>query len=305
MTARALSPAAPRSGAVARVEALRSAEMKRRRWRTLAFGAAAAVLIVLSAHQGEVSWSKLAEGLPRFGTYIGRILPELRLASFGADLSDWMWNFPVWLGLLLDTVLIAFVSTTMGAVIAFFLSFPAARNMGFGLVPLQLARRFLEVLRTVPELVFALFFVFAFGLGPTAGVLAITLHTAGVLGKMFSEVNETVTERSLEGVVAAGAARDQVIRLGVVPQVAPAFVSYILLRFEINVRAASVIGFVGAGGIGQELMFVINQFIYRDISAILALLILTVALVDMVSEHLRHRIISSEVPLVRVAASQA
>ncbi|MFC3059996.1 phosphonate ABC transporter, permease protein PhnE [Paenirhodobacter populi] len=283
------------SDAIGRVEAARRAQMRRTGWKTLLFGGALAVLIGLSLHQGEVSWTKFITGLPRFGAYIIRILPDLSFATLGADLQGWMWNLPNWLKLLFDTVLIAFVSTVMGAIIAFFLSFPAARNMGFGRVSTQLARRFFEFLRTVPELVFALLFVFAFGLGPMAGVLAITLHTAGVLGKMMSEINETITDRSLEGVIAAGASRDRVIRLGVVPQVAPAFVSYILLRFEINVRSASVIGLVGAGGIGQELMFVINQFIYRDISAILALLIVTVAIVDIVSETIRHRIIASEV----------
>lgn len=290
---------APQS-AIARIESLRSAQMRRKRGQTLAFGAVLALLIIGSAHVGEVSWTKLITGLPRFGAYIARISPDLSLATFWTDLSGWMWNFPIWLNLLFDTLLIAFVSTTLGAVIAFFLSFPAAQNLGFTRVTTQITRRFLELLRTVPELVFALFFVFAFGLGPMAGVLAITLHTAGVLGKLFSEINETVSERSLEGIVAAGASRDQVIRLGVTPQVAPTFISYVLLRFEINVRAASVIGFVGAGGIGQELMFVINQFIYQDISAILVLLIITVALIDIISETIRHRIIASEVSHVPV-----
>lgn len=121
------------------------------------------------------------------------------------------------------------------------------------------------------------------------GVLAIALHKMGVLGKLFSEINETITDKSLEWVVASGASRVQVIRLGVVHQVMPAFISYTLLRFEINVCSASVIGFVGAGGIGQELIFVINQFIYRDISAILLLLIIIVALVENLSEKIRHR----------------
>lgn len=290
---------APQS-AIARIESLRSAQMRRKRWKTLVFGAVLAALITVAAHVGEVSWTKLIAGLPRFGAYIMRIAPDMSLMTFWSDLSGWMWNFPTWVTLLFDTLLIAFVSTTLGAVIAFFLSFPAAQNLGFTRVTTQITRRFLELLRTVPELVFALFFVFAFGLGPMAGVLAITLHTAGVLGKLFSEINETVSERSLEGIIAAGASRDQVIRLGVTPQVAPTFISYVLLRFEINVRAASVIGFVGAGGIGQELMFVINQFIYQDISAILVLLIITVALIDIISETIRHRIIASEVSYVPV-----
>lgn len=299
----ALADQQPIPNAVARVEELRSEQMRTRRWHSIVFGAVLVGLIMLSSHIGEVSLAKLLHGLPRLGVYFARIMPELSFATLGTDLSDWMWNLPVWLKLLFDTLLIAFVATTLGAVIAFFASFPAARNLGLGVVPYHLARRLLEFLRTVPELVFALFFVFAFGLGPMAGVLAITLHTAGVLGKMFSEINETVTETSLEGVIAAGASRDQVIRLGVVPQVMPAFISYVLLRFEINVRAASVIGFVGAGGIGQELMFVINQFIYKDISAILILLIATVAIVDILSESVRHRVIQKQVSHVPVAAN--
>jgi len=276
------------------VEAQRRA-LQRSKWRqTLLFLAVMAVLVAVSGHLGEVSWQKFVNGIPRFGNYIWRTLPAMSLETVWADLTRWMWGFRRWVGLLFDTLLIAFVATTLGVVSGFLLSFPAARNLAGSAVSYQLTRRFLELMRTVPELVFAMLFVFAFGLGPMAGVLAIALHTMGVLGKLFSEINETVTERSLEGVVAAGAGRDQVIRLGVVPQVMPAFISYTLLRFEINVRSASVIGFVGAGGIGQELMFVINQFIYRDISAILLLLIVTVALVDILSEKIRHRVLDGE-----------
>lgn len=279
---------------VAVVEAQRHAMKRSKRLQTFLFIGVMIALIGVSGHLGEVSWQKFVNGIPRFGNYIWRTLPAMSSETFWADLSRWMWGFRRWVGLLFDTVLIAFVATTLGVVFGVLLSFPAARNLAGSVVSYQLARRFLELMRTVPELVFAMLFVFAFGLGPMAGVLAIVLHTMGVLGKLFSEINETITDKSLEGVVAAGASRDQVIRLGVVPQVMPAFISYTLLRFEINVRSASVIGFVGAGGIGQELMFVINQFIYRDISAILVLLIITVALVDIVSEKIRHRVLDGE-----------
>ena len=288
------APAGPRPEIVAVVEAQRRALHRSKRIQTLLFLLVMAVLVVVSGHLGEVSWQKLVNGLPRFGNYIWRTVPAMSLETFWADLTRWMWGFHRWVGLLFDTVLIAFVATTLGVVSGFLMSFPAARNLAGGVIGYQLARRFLELMRTVPELVFAMLFVFAFGLGPMAGVLAIALHTMGVLGKLFSEINETITGKSLEGVVAAGASHDQVIRLGVVPQVMPAFISYTLLRFEINVRSASVIGFVGAGGIGQELMFVINQFIYRDVSAILVLLIITVALVDILSEKIRHRILEGE-----------
>jgi phosphonate transport system permease protein len=137
-------------------------------------------------------------------------------------------------------------------------------------------------------------FVFAFGLGPFPGVLAIAVHTCGSLGKLFSEVNENVNEDQIEGVRASGANWFQIIRYAVVPQVMPNFLSYALLRFEINVRSASVIGLVGAGGIGQELMFVIRQFVYQDISAIVLMIICTVAVIDISCEKLRHHIIGNE-----------
>ncbi len=288
------SAAQPSGDAVAMVEARRAELRAAKRRQSLLLLVVLAVAVLVAGHLGEVSWQKFVDGLPRFGRYIMRTMPQLSLESFGADMSRWMWNFRVWVGLLVDTVLIAFVATTLGVAGAFALCFAASDNLAPNSIVYHAARRTLEVLRTVPELVFALLFVFAFGLGAMAGVLAIALHTMGVLGKLFSEINETVSDRALEGVVAAGAARGQVIRYGVVPRVLPGFISYTLLRFEINVRSASVIGFVGAGGIGQELMFVINQFIYRDISAILLLLIITVALVDILSEWLRHRIIGGE-----------
>jgi phosphonate transport system permease protein len=149
----------------------------------------------------------------------------------------------------------------------------------------------MEVARTVPELVWALIFVYAFGLGALPGVLAIAVHSTGSLGKLFSEANENVESGPLEGVRAAGGSWAQVMRYGVLPQVMPAFLSYSLLRFEINVRASSVSGFVGAGGIGQELYLVIRQFIYVDISAIVLLLVATVALIDIACERVRHHVI--------------
>jgi phosphonate transport system permease protein len=152
----------------------------------------------------------------------------------------------------------------------------------------------MEIARAVPEIVYALIFVFSFGLGPLPGVLAIAVHSTGALGKLFSEVNENIDHQPLEGIRAAGGNWFQVIRYGVVPQVLPNFLSYALLRFEINVRAASVVGFVGAGGIGQELMFVIRQFIYVDISAIVLLIMLMVTTMDITCEKIRHYTIGKE-----------
>ncbi len=140
----------------------------------------------------------------------------------------------------------------------------------------------------MPEIVFALIFVVAFGLGPMPGVLAIMIHTAGALGKLFSEVVENIDMKPVEGIIASGGSRWQAIRYGVVPQVLPNFASYALLRFEINVRGASVMGFVGAGGIGQDLIEAIRKFYYSDVSAILLLIIATVMVIDILTERLRH-----------------
>ena len=139
----------------------------------------------------------------------------------------------------------------------------------------------------MPEIVFALIFVWAFGIGPLAGILAIVIHTAGANGKLFAEVVENVDGGPMEGVSAAGGNWFHRVRYGVLPQVLPNFLSYTLLRFEVNVRGASVLGFVGAGGIGEELYHVIAFNYYEEISAIVVLIILTVAAIDLISERLR------------------
>ena len=222
-------------------------------------------------------------------------LPVIRASSVAADLAEWYWGLGRWLLMLLDTLLIAFVGTLGGAAVAFILCFPASRNLAANRVVYFACRRGLEVARTVPELVYALIFVYAFGLGGLPGVMAIAVHSAGALGTLFAEVNDNADLGPVDGVRAAGGSWAQAIGFGVVPQVLPNFASYTLLRFEINVRASAVIGFVGAGGIGQELYLVIRQFIYTDISAIVLLLVATVALIDIVCERLRHRMIGAHV----------
>jgi phosphonate transport system permease protein len=242
----------------------------------------------------EVSPERLAKGIPEIFNYIGRTLPPLQWGSLGRDLGDWYWGLGKWLNLLLDTVLIGFLGTLLGVLGAAVLCFPASRNLMGRYSVYFLFRRTLEIARAVPELVYALIFVFAFGLGPLPGVLAIAIHSAGALGKLFSEVNENIDPSSVEGVRASGGNWFQIIRYAVLPQVLPNFASYALLRFEINVRAAAIIGFVGAGGIGQELFFVIRQFVYSDVSAIVSMIVLTVCLIDITCEKLRHRWIGRE-----------
>jgi phosphonate transport system permease protein len=242
----------------------------------------------------EVSLSKLVAGLPGLMGYIQVTLPTLRIDHFGSDVAEWYWGIGRWLRLLLDTLLMAFMGTLFGAAGALALSFPAARNLTTHYWLSMVCRRLLEVLRTVPELVFALLFVYAFGLGSLPGVLAIAAHSMGALGKLFSEVNENIAPGPGEGIRAAGGNWLQLIRYAVIPQVLPALASYTLLRFEINVRASSVVGFVGAGGIGQELYTVIRQFIYVDISALVLLLIVTVALLDIACERVRRWLLGEQ-----------
>jgi phosphonate transport system permease protein len=129
--------------------------------------------------------------------------------------------------------------------------------------------------------------VWTFGVGPLAGILAIALHTVGALGKLFAEVVENADMRPWEAVRAAGGTWAHGVRFAILPQVLPNFLSYVLLRFEINVRGATVIGFVGAGGIGQELYTVISFNYYQEIGAIIVLIILAVSLIDLTSERLR------------------
>lgn len=265
---------------------------KRRRSWLLAI--AVALCAALAAWGGEVNLHKFAEGLPRFWSYLYDILPKLRPANLTTDLAEWFWNWDGWLALLGETLLVAYVGTFLGAGIGFCLCFFASANLVKSVVARTLVRRSLEFCRTVPDIVFALLFVYALGLGPVPGVLAIAIHTVGALGKQFAEVVENIDMNPIDGVKAGGANWFEQIRFAVLPQVLSNFVSYTLLRFEINVRGASVMGFVGAGGIGKELLSSIRQFYYSDVSAILLMIIVTVFAIDLLTERLRFRLIGME-----------
>jgi len=279
--------------AVARGEAAYQEARRARRRASLFFAAVLLVCIVAAAWVSEASPARLAEGLPRIGEYLWRVLPSFRAEVFFADwetdgsFAAWMYRADKWLWLIFETSQMAVLGTLFGTMISLSLCFVAARNLSPTPWAYQLARRFLEFCRTVPEIVFALIFVWAFGIGPLAGILAIIIHTAGANGKLFAEVAENAEPGPMEGVRAAGGNWFHRMRYGVMPQVLPNFLSYTLLRFEVNVRGASVLGFVGAGGIGEELYHVIAFNYYEEISAIVVLIILTVASIDLISERLR------------------
>ncbi|HYP32595.1 MAG TPA: phosphonate ABC transporter, permease protein PhnE [Burkholderiaceae bacterium] len=155
----------------------------------------------------------------------------------------------------------------------------------------QPVRRVLDCCRAINEMVFALLFVSAVGLGPFSGVLALWVHTTGVLAKLFSEAVEAIDPRPVEGIRATGAHPLNVVLYGVIPQVVPLWVSYALYRFESNVRSASVLGIVGAGGIGAVLWDVIRAFEYGKTAFVLILLVVSVTLIDMASAQVRKRLI--------------
>lgn len=264
------------------------------RRRQLRVGVGALVLglcIGAAGWVGDVDLVKLATNIWRFPKYLLQLVPPLTWRHLGGDLSEWFWDLKTWSILLLETLLIGYLGTLLGAFGALLLCFHAAQNVSPSKSALFLSRRFLEFCRTVPDIVFALIFVLAFGLGPLPGVLALALHTLGALGKQFAEVVENIDMKPVEGTTAAGANWIATMRFAALPQIAPSLVSYALMRFEINVRGAAIMGFVGAGGIGQELLTAIRKFYYTDISAMLVLIIATVMIIDFGTERVRHSLL--------------
>lgn len=286
-------PQLPESQLRSHLAAYAAAQAAKRR--AVLFGLVVLLIATLSAgHMAEVDLGKFFANIHQLTSYLGRIffLDNGRLVF--TDMAEWFWGLRKWLIHIGDTLLIAYLGTLIGAIGAFFVCFAASANLSRNATSRFVARRILEFCRTVPELVFALIFVVAFGLGPVPGVLAIAIHTFGALGKLFSEVAENIDMKTVDGAVSTGASRWQAIRYAVVPQVLSNFASYALLRFEINVRGASVMGFVGAGGIGQELIEAVRKFYYSDVSAILLLIIATVMVIDLVTERIRHSLIARE-----------
>jgi len=248
---------------------------------------------------------RLATGLPRIFEYFGSVMPSFQWevlfegrneqGSFPqGSIGFWYSDFWKYLALIWETILMAVTATVLGTALAVILSFTAARNCTpFPWLGVA-SRRFLEFCRGVPEILFALIFVFAVGIGPLAGVLAITIHATGALGKLFSEVVENASMRPVDGITAVGGDWFERMRYGILPQVLPNFTSYALWRFEINVRASAVVGFVGAGGIGAELNHVISLYSDDRVTAVLLLVVLTVTCIDLISERARHSLIGKE-----------
>ncbi len=209
------------------------------------------------------------------------------MAKFAADFfppnfRDWQ----TYLDEMLVTVQIALWGTALAVVMAVPLGLLCSANI----VPAwvyQPARRIMDACRAINEMVFAMLFIVAVGLGPFAGVLAIWIHTMGVLAKLFAEAVEAIDPRPVEGVRATGAGPIEEIVYGVIPQVLPLWLSFALYRFESNVRSASVVGIVGAGGIGTVLWEIIRSFQYAQTCAVMIIIILFVTAIDVISAQIR------------------
>jgi phosphonate transport system permease protein len=250
--------------------------------------------LVIAAIGAEVDIRTLVAKIGNFASYFDRIFRLESGARVWTDVGEWLWGWQKWLSMLGETVLISYVGTLSGAILAFALNFLAAENTSPAPWLRFAIKRLMELCRTVPDIVFALIFVIAFGLGPMAGVLAIMIHSVGALGKLYCEIVENIDMKPVEGLRSTGASWLSCMRFAVVPQVAAGFASYTLLRFEINVRGASVMGFVGAGGIGQELVVAVRKFYYSDVSAILLMIIISVFVIDIGTGWARGRLFGKE-----------
>jgi phosphonate transport system permease protein len=194
---------------------------------------------------------------------------------------------------LIETINIAAVSTLLGVIGGLILSLLGTRGLAPWPRLIPVFRRIADVQRAFPEIVIALVLIFILGGGPVPAMIAIAIHTAGAMGKLFSEVAENVDLKPVEGLQSVGASWSQRMLLGVIPQVAPNYLSYALMRFEINIRASAILGFVGAGGIGYELRnsmtFGMGKF--DEAAAIFILLFLTIVVFDQLSSHYRNKLV--------------
>lgn len=201
---------------------------------------------------------------------------------FPPDFLEWkLYLNEMWI-----TIQIAIWGTALSVVCSVPLGILCSENIVPAWV-FQPVRRLMDAARAINEMVFAMLFVVAVGLGPFAGVLALWIHTTGVLAKLFSEAVESIDPQPVEGIRATGANGLQEVIFGVIPQVLPLWISYSLYRFESNVRSATVLGIVGAGGIGMVLWEYIRGFYYAETAAVMIIIIVSVSLLDLLSQRLR------------------
>ena len=231
-----------------------------------------------SAGGAQMSWSELAAGMPQIGDFLSRSVPP-----------DWSMLPRLWAPAL-ETIQIAIWGTLLSVLLALPLSFVAAGNLHSWHWLRRITRQLLNVVRSINELILALVFVSAVGLGPFPGVLALALHGMGMLGKFFAEAIEEIDDGPLQALRSAGSSQLQIIAFGVVPQVITAWIAVVLYRFEVNLRSATVLGMVGAGGLGFELVSSLKLFRYQETATCIVVITVMVIAADLISNWLRSRI---------------
>lgn len=248
-------------------------------WRSgvVQLGVVLAVVALAAWYVGLFDVSTLADGIPAIGVLMAESMPP--------DFS----NYQSWVLPLIDTLAMSVAGTAIAVIASIFVAFLAARNTSPHPAVYHAARVTLNALRAVPELMMGIVFVAAVGFGALPGVLALGLHSIGMVGKFFAEAIEHVDEAPVEAARAAGATRFQVITHAVLPQVLPQFADVSIYRWEYNFRASTVMGMVGAGGIGFELMGSLRIMQYQEVSALLLLILVMVTLVDAFSGVLRKK----------------
>ncbi len=231
------------------------------------------------------------DGLDKLFDFPAEVLGEAWSEIGG--LPTLLWQY---MPSLVETINIAAVATLIGAIIGLLLSLFSTRGLAFWPAGIPLFRRSMDIMRAMPEIVIALVLIFIMGAGPIPAMIAIAIHTSGALGKLFSEVNENCDVKPVDGLASVGASWGQRMWFGVFPQVVQNYFSYALLRFEINIRASAILGFVGAGGIGYDLRNTISwgKGRYDDATAIFILLFLTIVTVDQLSSVVRSRLLGDQ-----------
>ncbi|MGO2498531.1 MAG: phosphonate ABC transporter, permease protein PhnE [Vibrio litoralis] len=260
------------------------------------------LLYLTSGYFAEFSLAKVISSAPHFFDYLADTVPVLKwdVLFDGRDANGhavegsliyWGYRLPIQLPLLWETFCVAIAATVVSAIVATFLAFFAANNTYAPAGVRWAIRSFVAFLRTMPELAWAVMFVMAYGVGALPGFIALALHTVGSLTKLFYEAIETVSMEPVRGLRACGGNRWENVRFGIWPQVKPIIMSYSFLRLEVNFRSSTILGLVGAGGIGQELMTNIKLDRYDQVSMTLLLIIIVVSLLDSISGYLRQKVL--------------
>ncbi len=276
MSVPAAVPAEPSAASLARLR--QRAADQRPGWLYYAAWAVALAVLAWAWRGAEIRPLDLIKDSGNIGTYASDFFPP--------DFRDWRIDAKE----MVITVHIALWGTVFAVLAAVPMGLLCSSNIAPPWIH-QPVRRLMDACRAINEMVFAMLFIVAVGLGPFAGVLALAVHTTGTLAKLFSESVEAIDPRPVEGIRATGAHKLVEIVYGVIPQVMPLWLSFTLYRFESNVRSASVVGMVGAGGIGVVLFEVIRSFQYAQTCAVLIILVVSVTLIDMLSATLRKRFI--------------